>query len=236
MEYNHVVRLYSDGTEQHIIHSCKYNTLKSNDDFLIIHDGSKVELKESENQIRAKKRVFDYCRNNTFKWFLTLTLDPKKVNSFDYGSCVDALKRFRKYLSSHGIQYIFVPEKHESGAFHFHGLIDSDLPMVDSGHKIFNKTIFNIDSKIYNLGFTTCSLISDNKRVSTYVSKYISKQLVVPKGYKRYWVSHGLKLPRERILSDITPLSEVSDLLFKASFYKVINNEFGTHYLIEFSK
>lgn len=145
---------------------------------------------------RTKNRVYYLARSNIWDWFLTLTFDPSKVDSYNYDECVKRLKGWMDTIrrSCSGIKYIIVPEKHKSGRIHFHGLFAccEGLEFVDSGHKTSNgQTIYNVGR--YSLGFSTATPIKDNSRVTQYISKYITKDLCsVSCNRKRYWASRNL--------------------------------------------
>lgn len=145
---------------------------------------------------RTKQMIYYLSRSNVFQWFVTLTFNPEKVDSFDYRNCArhlsDWLSNAKKRCPE--MKYIVVPELHKSGRYHFHGLFADcdDLGFVDSGHRSKGDVIYNIGS--YRLGFTTATRIKDMNKVSRYISKYITKGLVsLTKGRRRYWASKNLK-------------------------------------------
>ena len=169
----------------------------------IISD-TKRSIKSSRN--RAKNMIYDYARSNDFDYFVTLTFNPDVVNSFDYSECGKRLSDWlanvrRRYAPD--LKYLFVPELHKSGRYHFHGLIGNigSLRLEDSGHyTIDGNTIYNLGN--YKLGFTTATKITDKYRTATYIGKYITKELSGHiKGKKHYWVSTNLSLPEEQILT-----------------------------------
>lgn len=149
---------------------------------------------------RAKNMIYDYARSNDFDWFVTMTFDPQKVDSFDYAECSRSLSQWLNNVRKRNapdIRYLFVPELHKSGRYHFHGLMGDigTLRLVDSGHRNNGQIIYNIDN--YKLGFTTATKIQDKKRTATYIGKYITKELSGHiKGKKHYWTSRNLELPR----------------------------------------
>ena len=162
------------------------------------------EIKESEYDVKRSMRrtvnmIYDYSRSNDWKWFLTLTLNPEKVNRFDYQECS---QKFAKWLNNMrrncpDMKYLVVPEQHKDGAWHFHGLFaDCDgLGFVDSGHKDRkSRIIWNVGK--YRLGFSTATQITDLKKTASYICKYITKELcIATQGRKRYWVSRNLDKP-----------------------------------------
>lgn len=170
-------------------------------------------FREKNNLLRSIRRtklsVETICRANHWKYFVTLTFDPKVVDSYNYDSCVDAVKNFftkerRKFPR---IKYVIVPEQHESGRWHFHALVAGCdwLPiLVDSGKRKKSKIIYNLSTE-WNYGFSTVSLVAKQGAVGMYISKYISKSMNVPTNRKRYFSSHNLKTEK-----DITERIDVS--------------------------
>lgn len=149
---------------------------------------------------RAKQDIFDLARANSWDYFVTMTLDGAKVDRYNYDEVVPKLQTFTKFLRRHGCQYLIVPELHKDGAFHFHGLVQGVLEMKYRETK-YNKQgepydCFSIVG--YNLGRSDISLVRDQARVSSYMTKYVTKELLqtVPKGKKRYWASRGLARPQ----------------------------------------
>jgi predicted nucleotidyltransferase len=94
-----------------------------------------------------------------------------------------------------------VPELHKDGAIHFHGLLSQigDINAFKTNKKDKQgKDIYNF--KDFNLGFTTATKVKDTKAVSTYISKYISLELVIiGKNKHKYWCSKDLERPKETL-------------------------------------
>lgn len=172
-------------------------------------DGEKVRVVkefsfENERSLhvsmkRSQKMVYNYALSNGWDWFVTLTFNPKKVDRYDYEACEKALKTFidATRRKCPDMRYIFVPELHEDGAFHFHGLIADcyELEFVYSGHVKKKRRVYNIPG--FKYGFTTATKVSDSKKSAGYLSKYITKALCqVSVNKKRYWASRNLELPK----------------------------------------
>ncbi len=146
---------------------------------------------------RAKKVMNDLILCNHFDCFVTLTLDGKKIDRYNYA---DVIKKLNVYLDNrvrrNGLKYIGVPELHKKGGFHFHFLCNSEsLKLVDSGTVIrpsggkpvkadtamrqgFKlddcRTVYNIAD--WELGFTTAiKTYGSVFAVAAYVGKYITK-------------------------------------------------------------
>lgn len=83
---------------------------------------------------RARRRVRDLALSNTFDYFVTLTLDPARVDRYDPAEVGSKLRRWlSNQVQRKGLRYILVPELHQDGAIHFHGFFNAALPAEDSG-------------------------------------------------------------------------------------------------------
>lgn len=129
-------------------------------------------------QRRAKAAVRDLARSNAFRWFVTLTLDPAKVDRYDVREITRRLNHWTdNHVRRDGLAYVLVPERHKDGAIHFHGLFNDTLEAVDSGHRDSGgHRIYNLPA--WDLGFTTAiELYGDRRQAIAYVCKYIGKQM-----------------------------------------------------------
>ena len=134
------------------------------------------DLERSMRRARGKLRRLALA--NDFRWFVTLTFNPEKVDSFDAAAVVKKLNAWcSNMVQRKGLRYILIPELHPtSGRIHFHGFFSDCVDAVDSGHtdKQGHK-IYNLPQ--WTLGFTTAiELYDDYSRAVGYVSKYIGKQ------------------------------------------------------------
>lgn len=182
---------------------------------------------------RSLNMVYKYARANIWEWFFTMTFNPQRVDRYDYDKVKTVFKNWidhtlRKRCPN--VKYLFVPELHEDGAYHFHGLVSNceELRFTDSGKKDKNgKTIYNVSS--FQSGFTTATRIEDTARASSYLSKYITKDLSehIP-GMKRYWASRNLDLPMEYIMR--IPDGKITDfkkeLVIASEWYKSEKGDF----------
>ena len=144
---------------------------------------------ERRSRSRARQRVFDLCYCNEFDWFITLTIDPAKCDSFDYNALIRKLNVWLdNRVRRRGLRYVVVPEYHKSGRIHFHGLINDVLPAVNSGHKDKGgHEVYNLPD--WTLGFTTAiRLYGDTAGAVRYVTKYIGKTEHIVGGR---WYLHG---------------------------------------------
>lgn len=181
---------------------------------------SEVQHKSAEEKKylasrRAKERVFDIVMLNTWKYFVTLTIDPKENDSSDVAL---VRKKLRNWLNNmqkrKGLEYVLIPEYHKDGEkIHAHLLInDSNLTFVDSGNvsvpgfskpikiETANKYGIPLDQRktVYNIpewkyGWTTAIKYygANNLRAAIYITKYITKDSDLIFG-KYFWSSKGI--------------------------------------------
>lgn len=161
---------------------------------------------------RAKERIFDIAFCNEWKYFITLTIDDKKIDAFNIKEVMKKLSKFLNNMQQrYGLSYIIIPEFHESGRVHMHGLINDALKVVDSGTRRVNGytkplSLSTIKSKglakdithiIYNLpqwtyGFSTAvPVYGDGGALATYVTKYMTKATTKIFGHY-YWSSRDI--------------------------------------------
>lgn len=183
---------------------------------------------------RAKLQIFDIARANHWDWFVTLTLNQEVVDRYSYGDILPKMKSFTTYLRRHGCQWLIVPELHGDGAFHFHGLVSGPLPVewwrferLESGERV---DIYKISG--YALGRNEATKVLDPRRVSTYITKYVTKSTMqaVPPGKKRFWASRGLQKPqKERLhLSNDEVQSLVHEAQYTATYADPSGNDIVT--------
>lgn len=139
---------------------------------------------------RAKSRVRRLALSNDFRWFVTLTLSPEKVDRYDASQVVRKLSNWcSNQVKRRGLKYILVPERHKDGALHFHGFFSDALEAVASGHMDKQgHMIYNLPG--WTLGFTAAiEVYGDYAGAVAYVCKYIGKQGDKPAG--RWYYSGG---------------------------------------------
>ena len=121
--------------------------------------------------------------------FLTLTLDPSKVEGDSVRYLRGVFNKFRLYLRrKYGapVKYIAVLEFHKSGIAHLHLLVDRFIPWdwirqswsaIGGGRVVFIKYV-------------------DVHRISRYLSKYLTKKLLLsaPKRSRRVTTPRSLRL------------------------------------------
>lgn len=210
MLFNVIEQIFPDGSHRYKYFTYNIETGYTSPSNTSRPSGWTIPRKEKENATRAKNKVYDYARSNIEKWdyFVTLTFDPHIINRQDYTQCYEEVRQLCKRIKSFGGSYLFVPELHNDGcSYHFHGLISDSITLFYSGVYGPSYSKCDVYSIPYFPGFTYVSRIRDSKRVCSYITKYITKDLVhvVPKGRRRYIHSSDLVLPlTERKSMDFT--------------------------------
>ena len=169
---------------------------------------------------RTKTKISDYVLCNNFSHFATFTFDPSnsKVNGeenrHDFQKMSSLLKKWLNteqvnHFRRHGrkFRYLIVPERHKNNAWHFHALLEGYQNETEGFYTRKNKYITVSELKKtkkdknrkfitrYTLGRSEIAPIKDKTKMSSYIKKYITKELIQDKNAKRYWASRNLKTP-----------------------------------------
>ena len=171
----------------------------------------------SDSLHRTIEQIYDIILCNGFEYFVTLTFDPKKVNSKDPKEVYrKAHATLSNLVQRADVSYILIPELHKSGAIHFHGFVKGNLKLNDSGTVKVNghkspikietakhyhitpeecKTVYNLPQ--WSWGYTTAEKIPADEYIATskYVTKYVTKD--VQKIFGSAYLSGGVGLVRK---------------------------------------
>jgi len=185
----------------------------------------------SDSISRTKSIIRQYAFNNHWDYFVTLTFSPLFVNRESLSNIKKLIYCYSRYLHNHGCNYIFIPEYHsDRKSIHLHGLISGSLVVLSSGHYSIkgHNLIYNIPSWKY--GFGSAIVINqqslDYIRISNYILKYVTKDLIVQFGKRRYFASNGLKKDTLLSISNYygNPYNSL-DFSFRSCFVvKIITN------------
>jgi len=168
-----------------------------------IEETEKTENQEEEylrqSISRTKKNIHDYALCNDFQYFVTLTFDRKKYDSTDIRllklQVGQWLNNYKKRTNSN-LKYLLIPELHsDKEHFHFHGLISGIEDITEFRESSKGIMRYNWKSWHDKFGFTSLEQIRSLESVSKYITKYITKDLVIEFNKQRYLVSKGLKKP-----------------------------------------
>ena len=164
--------------------------------------GSVNTEKLSNNLSRAKSTVKEYALCNSWDWWCTFTIDPKK---FDRNNLDEYFKKFSKFLNNYNskaveeykVKYLLVPEQHKDGAWHMHGFIKGIKPK-DLYINQFGYSTWKQYEK--NFGFISMDRIQDLDKCSSYILKYMTKcedKNVTELNRHLYYCSKGLNKAKE---------------------------------------
>lgn len=154
------------------------------------------ETDKLDNSIsRTKSKIFELAICNEWEYFLTLTINKDKYNRYDlkkyYKDFAQWLQNYNKKYNIK-IDYIMIPELHQDGAWHMHGLVKG----IPKKHFTKNEHGY-LDWKEYRekFGYFSCSKIKSKEKVSKYITKYITKDMdksVKELNANMYYRSQGL--------------------------------------------
>ena len=169
---------------------------------------------------RTVQKIYEISRANIWDYFLTLTFDRNKLDSSNYNLLCDKVSKWLNNLRSRyapDLKYLIVPELHKDGKhYHFHGLLANigNITLKDSGIKKNGHTIYNLSNWKY--GFSTVTKVIDSNKVSSYITKYITKELcAVSKNKRRYWTSKNCDTAKISVYN--LPYEDISEILDKNS-------------------
>lgn len=153
---------------------------------------------ELESYHRSKMKVIDYGNNNEWTYFMTITFDPSKhdrTNRLElYKTVRSAFKSYKKHIDSQ-FRYVALPELHEDGCIHFHGLAYVSPYNMDVKPKYDVEKhcqYFRSDYFYKKFGrFRFDKIATTATYASAYITKYISEQQEKMFGC-RYICSKGL--------------------------------------------
>lgn len=179
--------------------------------------------------IRSKNLIRDVIYNNQFQYFFTQTFDHTRYNVYQETELYNQFIRsslkdwvYKRNLKKADISYIFVPDLHADGAFHYHGLVRGDWDFVsyrfDFGLPRYIKDTVKRGQKIWyqpflmdKFGYNTSTQIKDLAKAGNYMLKYISKNFDEFRDFGKsnfYYVSQGLYRSERKELKVCTDFVE----------------------------
>lgn len=187
---------------------------------------------------RTKQKIYDYAKSNdNWEWFLTLTFDREIVDVTDLAETHKYLKRFLDNVKKNyapGMKYLIVAELHEDKkSYHYHGLLSDvgDLELVQAINQNKKSRFYGMPIEdVYNVlnwkvGYSTLSKVKDSKKASSYIIKYITKDLVEnTKGISKYKVSKNIDKVKETNLyidNEVEIQGIINGFSSKKTLYKI---------------
>lgn len=164
------------------------------------------EEKLEQSRIRARKTIIELALCNKWDYFVTFTISPEYFDRYELFPIVNTLTQWlrdqRKKVGYEKLAYILVPEKHEDGAWHFHGFMsgvsaDALSLFVRGIHplKLCNGVYLNWRDLSAKFGYCSLDPVRDQVKASFYCSKYFTKDIlrnVSEIGRHMYYCSRGL--------------------------------------------
>lgn len=167
------------------------------------------ELKEEPSErfqssySRSRSMVLQYALCNQWDHFITITVDKRLHDRYQLMPIYETIYAFFKFYRSTfsgAFRFLLVPEYHDDGAWHFHGLVRGVLPkhlspFIPGRHpkKLIRKGYVNWGMLASVSGFVSLSEIKNPTGAAFYVTKYITKQHANDAFYDHlYFHSRGL--------------------------------------------
>lgn len=189
------------------------------------------------NLQRTRSTIFELAMCNNWDLFCTFTLDKTKYDRHDLNKFRSDFTLMIRHLRAKykcDISYLLIPERHKDGAWHMHGFIaglpSQELREFTLSEKLpdyirkklkSNSKVFEWVSYRKKFGFCDLEEIRDKDRASSYVTKYITKDLlesVSELNHKSYYCSQGLNRAVEIKRGH---LAECPDFDFENDYVKV---------------
>lgn len=153
--------------------------------------------KLSNNIARAKTRINELALCNPWSYFVTLTINKEKYDRYNLKAYYHDLSEFlhgfnRRRPSDQKVKYILIPELHQDGAWHMHGLFQG---LTESDLYINNNGYWSWKAYEERFGYISLGIVQDKDKVSSYITKYITKEIdknVKELGCHLYYSSKGL--------------------------------------------
>lgn len=182
-------------------------------DSVVLRSDENDNSKTLESIYRSKRVIKELSSCNPWDYFCTMTIDSEKYDRTDLNGF---FQKFRKFINNQNrlhnldIKYLFIPELHKDGLnWHLHGFM-YNLPLEmlkrfqigdKMGQKIADKVlngeaVYNWTAYADRFGFCDLEPIKDQRKASSYITKYINKNLiesVTKLNAHKYYHSKGLK-------------------------------------------
>lgn len=178
------------------------------------------ERHKRRSMSRTVNEICKWTRSNDWEWFFTLTFSDEKIDRYDFDAVSKYLRKWLNNLKNKhcpDLKYLFVPEKHRDGGWHFHGLVancdglnfevalnNAEFRPNGTPNRYYKQPLrthypdgdFIYNIKNYKKGHSTATRIKDSRKAGSYILKYITKDLAdLTKGRQRYYKSNNLVEP-----------------------------------------
>ena len=187
---------------------------QKDDESVIVYEQKERDYAE-EARVRAFRKCVEYGLNNDWQYFITITLDSKKVDSDNYDYVINqVLKEFvkiRKYYDK-DFKYLLVPElSPKNKRLHFHGLVkfgktldqlkkDGEVKYLGFNRKFKNR-FYRYERFFKRYGASRLDeIVKDSPAIVYYIAAYLGKsnrkiddRPIDKIGSRYYYSSKGLR-------------------------------------------
>ncbi len=181
---------------------------------VILYDKKERDYDE-EARVRAFRQCVEYGLNNDWQYFLTVTLDDKKIDSKNHDYVIKRILQEIKYMRRHydrDFKYLLVPElSPKSNRLHFHGLVkfgkssdqlkfDGEIEYLGVNRRYKNR-FYRYERFFRKFGASRLDeIVKDSPAIVYYIAAYLGKsnrkidnRQIDKIGPRYYYVSKGLK-------------------------------------------
>lgn len=214
-----VLRRYND----HVYKLIHIKTLKvmygesDNNSKAKIKGSAGNDEKLKANLIRARSTIQELVLCNPWELFVTFTIDGNKFDRYDLNKYAQAFSKWinnMNYRQNLAIRYLLIPEPHRDNAWHMHGFMMGIPPdqltpfqLEENIPRRIKRRILKgfhpMDWELYRqkFGWVSVEPILSVERSASYVTKYITKQLLQSKVELNHHVFYASKhLKRSEIV------------------------------------
>lgn len=155
---------------------------------------------------RSRRVVLELALCNDWAYFCTFTLGGSRYDLKTWAKDFTQLIRDLRKKYGLKIDYVLVPERHQDGAWHMHGLFSDISPLLINFSAQLENGLdvpFSLAEKGYldwfdysqKFGYCSFAPIKNKVAVAFYVTKYITKTMqddCMAVGLHLYYCTHGL--------------------------------------------
>ena len=187
-------------------------------------------------------RFYGYALSNTWDYFITLTTDKMKVDRYDDAAVRGLWRECRRTLQrfDENVRILIVPERHQDGALHFHGLVGMERQWAmklafnpRTGKQMYSNAGTPLfEFPFWKYGMATCAIIDFGKpgeeqdlspaahrrRVTNYLMKYVTKNFGVEYRKRRFYHTLNLCNKTKEVLN-LSP-EELEEVCTDLTVYK----------------
>lgn len=199
--------------------------------------------KLSASLSRTKRNIVELGLCNDWDYFVTLTIDPEKYDRYNLPKFKQDLAKWinnynsRKMPEGQRVDYLLVPERHQDGAWHLHGLLKglpaehlSDFEPEKHPLKLVLSGFKNWAAYEKKFGYFSAGEIRDKDACVFYMLKYITKDLAknaLDLNSRMYFASQGLKKGEYLFKNNLVELDDGFPFDFEHEYCRVKNLTFA---------